>query len=184
MSGAAHESGERKRRQARAGFLLAIFGSLVLTGALLTGVGYASSSVSDAVTRAGKIARLTKPTVRDVRAAPSAAQSEYGSFVPPNPSSRGPSQQPSGIPAPSGATPLSGPSNAGGVAGSSKSQHAKQGTQGKSKPVGAGSNAGTSQTGGGLPFTGMALWIPFTLGLALIALGATLRGLARRPDPA
>jgi hypothetical protein len=145
----------------RASLAIALTGLMLVAVASFGGVGYAHSAASEAAKKVQQVVRA-KPAAhrRFVPTSVSSGQAQYGSA--------GTLQTPT---AARPTTPAKAPTPKGGsgVAGASK------GLGGQGAAPGA-----TQKPTSGLPFTGLALWMPLAGGLLLIAFGLALRTRGRR----
>jgi hypothetical protein len=159
-------------RVGRVGLAFAMSGLILVVLASFGGIGYASSAVSHAV----KKQTVAKKAVNV--ASPSAAQAQYGGFTPPNSPPLTPPNTPNTPPKqPSGGGTSGGGTSGGGTSGGTASSGGQAGgTEGTS------ASSGTGGTSSNLPFTGLALWVPLAIGLALIAAGLVMRTRGGRRD--
>jgi hypothetical protein len=152
-----------------------VFTGLVLIGmASGGGVGYALSVASQAVKKVEAVVHVSKPSAPK---APSAAQAEYGPPTfppppPPPPTSTTPTSPPGTFTPPPTTTPKPKPKP--------KPPTSTAPLTPPSTPTSTGGTQGSTQQNGGLPFTGLSLWIPLLIGAGLVLLGVMLRRIARR----
>jgi hypothetical protein len=142
-----------RARFGRLGLALATSGLIVIAFASFGGAGYASSAATQVVRKLEGVVRSQQATHT---AAPlSAAEAQYAPFKPP-------AKKPT--PKPVKPKPVK----------QTKAAHTTVTT-----PRPRTQKLGTTKSGG-LPFTGMSLWLPALAGLVLFSLGVALRRLGRR----
>jgi hypothetical protein len=170
----------------RASLAIALTGLMLVAVASFGGVGYAHSAASEAAKKVQQVVRA-KPAAhrRFVPTSVSSGQAQYGSAgtlqtptaarpTTPTPTTTTPTTTTPTTTTPTTTAPTTPakaptPKGGSGVAGASK------GLGGQGAAPGA-----TQKPTSGLPFTGLALWMPLAGGLLLIAFGLALRTRGRR----
>lgn len=197
----ARNAAERSPR-GRVGLAIALSGLIVVALASFGGIGYASSAASHAVKKA-----LQKKAVPQhvwiVEKPRTAAAAQYcppecesttvtTPTPPPKPPTPCPPECPA-VPLPTSTPPQANPATPPGTkpvtpptAKPKAAVKATEKTKVKTTPKGQGVAVAKAQQGAPkatssqLPFTGLALWVPLTIGLLLIAFGLVLRTRSRR----
>jgi hypothetical protein len=160
---------EQASRFGRLGVAVAFSGLVLIAMASFGGVGYAFSAASQAVRKIETIVHATKPsTARH----PSAAQDQYTPALPPlTPPTTPPTKTP---PAGKFTPPTSGKKTP-----KTTAFKPPKGPKGRTGKGTLGTSVTQRKGTGGLPFTGLALWIPMAGGLVLLLLGFALRRAGR-----
>jgi hypothetical protein len=179
------EGPARRSRRAGVGALVVAAGLalVALSASGAAGLDYSST----AVRKIASVVHLDQS--RQIQRPTSPSRAQYGPVpVPPYPPSKGgsnPPQPPTTTPPNNNGggsfTPPEKPGSGTSNPGSGTSNPGSGETPGGSGVEGASGSGNPSSSGsGGLPFTGLALWVPVAAGLGLVALGFGIRRGTRR----
>lgn len=198
-------SAAERSPRGRVGLALALSGLIVVALASFGGIGYASSAVSHAVKKAVK-KQAVPQHVWIVEKPTTAAAAQYCppecAAVPVTPSTPPPAKAPTpcppecpAVPLPTSTSPQTNPSTPPATkpftpptAKPKATVKTKAKAKAKVKATAKGQGVAVAKvqqgapkaTSSQLPFTGLALWVPLTIGLLLIAFGLVLRTRSRR----